>query len=40
MKDTEFIITKEDGTKIIVKVEDDKEVIEIQEKKPVRLRYD
>ncbi len=40
MKDTEFVITKEDGTKIIVKVEDDKEVIEIQEKKPVRLRYD
>ena len=40
MKDTEFVITKEDGTKIIVKVGDDKEVIEIQEKKPVRLRYD
>ena len=40
MKDTEFVITKEDGTKIIVKVEDDKEVIEIQEKKPVKLRYD
>lgn len=40
MKDTEFVITKEDGTKIIVKVEDDKEVIEIQKKKPVSLRYD
>ena len=40
MKDTEFVITKEDGTKIIVKVKDDKEVIEIHEKKPIRLRYD
>ncbi len=40
MKDTEIVITKDDGTRITVRVEDYKEVIEIQEKKPIRIRTD
>jgi len=38
MKNIEIIITKIDGTKVIFKIEDDKEVIEIQEKKHMELK--
>ena len=38
MKDIEIIITKIDGTRVIVKIEDDKEVVEIQEKKRMELK--
>ena len=38
MKNIEIIITKIDGTRVIVKIEDDKEVVEIQEKKRMELK--